>query len=254
VKVLLILVDGMRPDALVKNDRANGILEKSVYTLNAKTVFPSVTLPCHMSLFHSVDPSRHGILSNTYTPQVRPVNGLYEVLTVANKTSAIFYNWEQLRDLSRPGGVTFSHFYKGNVLGYDVTNDMVTDAAIETLTKNEVDFAFLYLAYTDDAGHKTGWMSEAYMNAIENSWKNIEKILAALPNDYQVIITADHGGHDRSHGSELPEDMTIPLIFPNPKISVDLTDASIKDIAPTVVDLLDVLPDEDWEGKSLLKR
>ena len=58
MKTLVVIVDGMRPDALVKTKNAKYLLENSKYTLNAKTVTPSVTLPCHMSLFHSVDPSR----------------------------------------------------------------------------------------------------------------------------------------------------------------------------------------------------
>ena len=34
--------------------------------------------------------------------------------------------------------------------------------------------------------------------------------------DYDVILTADHGGHDRIHGTELPEDMTIPVLMQGP--------------------------------------
>ena len=77
-KVILILVDGMRPDALLncENPYVTELLNNSAYTLKAQTVMPSVTLPCHMSLFHSVDPGRHGVTTNTFTPQVRPVNGL----------------------------------------------------------------------------------------------------------------------------------------------------------------------------------
>ena len=37
------------------------------------------------------------------------------------------------------------------------------------------------------------------------------------------------------------------------KIDLNLENASIKDIAPTVVNLLGVSPDDEWEGKSLLK-
>ena len=56
MKALVVIVDGMRPDALIKTENAKFLLENSKYTLNARTVTPSVTLPCHMSLFHSVDP------------------------------------------------------------------------------------------------------------------------------------------------------------------------------------------------------
>ena len=59
MRTLLILVDGMRPDAIENLPRVKALLEKSAYTMNATTVMPSVTLPCHMSLFHSVEPGRH---------------------------------------------------------------------------------------------------------------------------------------------------------------------------------------------------
>ena len=70
MKTLLILVDGMRPDALTNVAPAQELMKKSSYAMDAQTVFPSVTLPCHMSLFHSVDPGRHGTTDNVYAPQV----------------------------------------------------------------------------------------------------------------------------------------------------------------------------------------
>ena len=114
-RVLLILADGMRPDSLEAcgNPVVKKILKHSVYTLEGTTVMPSVTLPCHMSLFHSVTPERHGILTNTYVPQVRPVRGLCEVLKAAGKHNAFFYNWEELKDLSRPDSMTFATFVSG---------------------------------------------------------------------------------------------------------------------------------------------
>lgn len=254
MRVLIILVDGMRPDALENLPQAQRMMQKSTYTMRATTVMPSVTLPCHMSLFHSVDPSRHGTTTNTYAPQVRPVKGLCEVLSENGKTCAFFYNWEQLRDLSRPSSLAFSYFYSGDALGYDKANEMVTDAALECLTNNEVDFAFLYLGHLDAAGHQYGWMSEEYKRALESSWEHIERVVRALPDDYTVFITADHGGHDRIHGTDLPEDMTIPLLMMGENFAAGkkIEHADIKDLAPTVTRLFGILPDKNWDGKSLL--
>ena len=69
-KVILISIDAMRPDGFLacKNPYAEEMLKKAYYTLDGKTVLPSVTLPCHMSLFHSVPPQRHGITTNTFVP------------------------------------------------------------------------------------------------------------------------------------------------------------------------------------------
>ena len=44
MKTLLILVDGMRPDALVKTKNAKYLLENSKYTLNAKSLLGMLML------------------------------------------------------------------------------------------------------------------------------------------------------------------------------------------------------------------
>lgn len=254
MKVLLILADGMRPDALGDIPQVQDMMKRASYTLDAQTVMPSVTLPCHMSLFHSVDPSRHGTTTNTYAPQVRPVDGLCEVLKSRKKTSAFFYDWEQLRDLSRPGSLVFSCFKKPGEGGYGESDRYLTDMAIEYLRENDVDFTFLYLGHPDGAGHGSGWMGPAYMDSVVGVWNNIERILATLSEDYTVIITADHGGHDRIHGTELPEDMTIPMFLLGKDFAPGkvLKNVTIMDIAPTVAALLDAESAEEWEGKCLL--
>ena len=80
-KVLLILVDGMRPDSLdvCNHPFIRKMKEEGIYIPTAQTVMPSVTLPCHMSLFHSVARQTWNF-NNTYTPQVRPINGICEQL------------------------------------------------------------------------------------------------------------------------------------------------------------------------------
>ena len=56
------------------------------------------------------------------------------------------------------------------------------------------------------------------------------------------------------HGTEEKEDMTIPLFLHGPRFTPEkeLFDVSIKDIAPTIAELLGVKGDPAWEGKSLL--
>ena len=256
-KVVMILVDGMRPDGMLQcgHPFVKELMEKSSYSLTARTVFPSVTLPCHMSLFHSVDPDRHGITTNTYTPQVRPVDGIYEQLHLAKKSTAMFYTWQELRDLARPDRVWVSVML--NQHKYPDTDIAITDAFLPYLEKERPDFTFLYLGETDEVGgHSCGWMSEQYEKSIYKAFDCIERVFRALPQDYTLIVLADHGGHGRGHGSDMPEDMTIPVLicgkqFPAGK---DLGEISIKDIAPTIVTLLDAQPAPEWEGKSLVER
>lgn len=253
-KVQLILVDGMRPDALAqcKNPYVQKLLDSSLFTLKARTVMPSVTLPCHMSLFHSVDPDRHGITTNTFMPQVRPINGICEQLK-GSKKCGIFYNWEQLRDLALPGSLAASAFFAGKSYGYEETNEMVTAASIKAMQDLGLDFTFTYLGWTDEAGHAEGWLGEEYMRSLDASFACIERLISAAPDDCVTIILADHGGHARTHGTALDEDMTIPVIIHGAGQTGEIAgEVSIKDIAPTVVTLLGCPCAPEWEGKSIL--
>lgn len=254
MKVVMILPDGMRPDSLPDMEKAQKIIAESSYTMNALTVSPSVTLPCHISLFHSVTPQRHGTTTNTYAPQVRPVNGLCEVLKQADKKCALFYNWEEIRDVSRPNSLAHACFYAGRRIGYKLAGEILTDEAIRYLKTFDTDFTFIYFGYPDMQGHNYGWMTDEYMEAVQSSWDNIEKIITELGDEYTYIITTDHGGHDRTHGTEMPEDMVIPVIIRGKDFEKgkELENVNIMDLAPTVAKLLGTQPDPEWEGKSLI--
>jgi len=256
-KVLLLLADGMRPDIMLNcgNKFVNELLQESVYTLEGTTVMPSVTLPCHMSLFHSVPSDRHGIITNTYTPQVRPIKGLCEVLRESDKKCAFIYDWEELRDLSRPGSLTYSYFLRGYDYSFEKTMVMIVDKLQNCLQETLLDFIFLYIGLPDETGHKYGFTSDEYIKSVKLVWDNIKIIKDFLPEEYNFIITADHGGHGRSHGSDCIEDMTIPIIFNgNAFKNIDIEKiktGNIIDIAPTIADMFGIKPDSDWEGKSL---
>lgn len=253
-KVVLILVDGMRPDGVQKcgHPFARTFQSISSWSMNAQTVMPSVTLPCHMSLFHSVNPDRHGVTTNTYVPQVRPIEGLFDRLDKFEKKCAFFNTWEELRDLSRPDHL---HTYACiNQHKQSDTDTKITLAAIDYIKREDPDFTFIYLGETDEVGgHSVGWMSETYLGCVNKAFKCIQMVYESLPENYTLIVIADHGGHDRSHGTDKPEDMTIPVMIAGPGFEKDreLENVSIKDIAPTVVKLLNVTPAKEWEGKSL---
>jgi len=254
MKVLLILVDGMRPDALPGIPEMEALRARSSYTLKGRTVFPSYTLPCHMSLFHSVDPIRHGTATNTYAPQVRPIEGLCEALCRKGLQSAFLYSWEELRDLARPGSLMHSTFINGHCgNNHAKLSRRITDCTLQHLRTDRSDFVFSYLGWPDSAGHDNGWMSEEYLHSVRECWKEIAEMIEAAGEEYTVIVTADHGGHDRTHGTEMPEDMTVPLFCYGPDFTPgEITEeTSLLDIAPTIVKIMGLRADPEWEGKAL---
>ena len=254
-KVILISIDGMRPDGLLNcgNPYVDVLKNIASYTFCARTVSPSVTLPCHMSMFHSVPPERHGTLTNTYMPQVRPINGLFEQLKTAGKTSCMYYGWDHLRDISRPGSLVAAEYI--NSYSFEHTDGILTKRAIDYIKIAHPDFVFLYMVETDEkGGHDNGWMSETYLEYISHAVNNVKKVIDETKGEYSVIVTADHGGHDRIHGTEMDEDMIIPMIFYGQGFmpGKELNGVSILDIAPTVADIMNIPAAIEWEGKSVL--
>ena len=255
-KVVLFLVDGMRPDGLTQAHTPvmDKLMESGAYTLNARTVMPSMTLPCHMSLFHSVPPERHGVTTNVYTPQVRPVLGLFDVINQAGLKAVTFHSWDELRDLARPGSIHTTFYLKDPQEPEGTGETPLVDMTVAWLSQNTFDFAFVYLGYLDVVGHAYGWMSPRYLQAVEHADFCIGRVLEHLPKDTTILVTSDHGGHDQTHGTDRPEDMTTPLIIQTEGVKGQLReDISILDIAPTIAKVLELKVPKEWVGKSVFE-
>lgn len=250
--VVFVMIDGLRPDAIDRCDcpQLRAFRARGASTMAARSVTPSMTLPCHTSIFHSVPPSRHGITSNTWTPMARPLPGLLDLARADNLRCAMFYNWEPLRDLGRPGSLFRSAFRD---TAYEPDGDAwVASEASQALADGGLDFAFVYLGTVDTAGHAYGWMSEGYLRQVEQADAWLGQVLDALPGDAHVLVQSDHGGIERNHGGDTPEELTIPWMVAGPRIRVDHTiesPVSLLDTAPTLAKLLALPRHREWEGR-----
>lgn len=251
---ILVMTDGMRPDALrlVNTPALDGLQARSAYTMTATSVMPSVTLPCHTSIFHSVPPQRHGIVTNLWQPMARPLPGLVDQAHAAGKRCHFYHNWEPLRDLNRPETLDFS-YYRNNC--YTQEGDrVIADAAAQIIADERPDFAFVYLGTIDVAGHKYGWMSDGYLRQIEFVDAAVGSVVAALKPDDTILLHSDHGGHDRTHGTEMAEDMTIPWMLAGPDIRQGYAipgPVSLLDSAPTLARVMGVPVHPHWEGRCI---
>ena len=250
--VVFIMLDGVRPDAIETANcpTLHSLRERGASTMQARSVMPSITLPCHTSIVHSVPPTRHSITTNTFIPMARPLPGLVEVARAADKRVAFFYNWEQLRDLARPGSVHYSFFRDSSYLMDG--DDETTLHASSFIQKERPDLAFLYMGTVDSAGHQNGWMSDQYLKQLEHVDILLDGFFEKLPEEYTTIVHSDHGGHDRNHGTDSEEDMTIPWMAVGPDIRKGHTiqaQVSLLDTAPTIAKLLEIKPHYEWEGK-----
>jgi hypothetical protein len=252
--ILFTLLDGLRPDALspARTPALWGLKTRGAGTLAARSVMPCITLPCHMSIFHSVPPERHGVTTNTWTPMARPLPGLFDVARAAGKRCGFFYNWEPLRNVGLPGSLAYSLMID-NVETPSGDHELAAEAA-RVLATVPLDFAFVYLGTIDTTGHAAGWMSDGYLAQVAAVDAVVARLLSELPPDTHVLLQADHGGHDRTHGTPAPEDMTIPWLLAGPSIKTGHTIAgpvSLLDTAPTLARLLGLSAHPQWEGHSI---
>ncbi len=255
-KTILVVLDACRPDALIQahTPYLDSLWLTGAYTWTAQATVPSYTLPCHMSMFRGVPAAKHGVTGNTYSPSAQAYPSILEVAHAAGKHVAVFHSWEELRDLAAPGNVDLSYYraYRED----EDTDAIVARIAADYVIARQPDLTFLYLARPDYIGHLAGWMSPAYLAAIEQSDRDLGVLLerltiAGIRDRFTLLILSDHGGHGHDHGSDLPEDLLIPWILNGPSIRRGYaltTPVRIYDTAATLAALLDLPVPPEWDG------
>ena len=143
---------------------------------------------------------------------------------------------------------------------YDLKPEMsayeVTDALLEELDKGELNAVILNFANPDMVGH-SGKL-EPTIKAIEVVDECLGKVVdKILELGGEAIITADHGNSDEVvtvDGKPMTAHTTnpVPVIVTRP--GIELRDGGIlADLAPTMLDLLEVEQPNEMTGKSLIK-
>lgn len=254
MRVLFMMLDGLRPDAISPENTPHiaQFMARGAYTLDAQSVVPPITLPCHASIFHSVPPAVHNVIDNIWTPSPQLPLGLVEYLKIHNLKMGFIYNWEQLRDLNRPGNLHYSFFIN---TGYEEDgDDIMAQMAITLWPTQTLDCLFLYFSTIDLAGHLYGWMSPNYIRQIVKADVLVGKVLASISDEDTVLIQADHGGHGHNHGDNVKEDMIIPWMIAGPNIKRNYTitsPVSLLDTAPTIARAFNLPPNPAWQGRAV---
>lgn len=146
------------------------------------------------------------------------------------------------------------------VATYDLQPEMsawdICDKVIPELQKKETDFICLNFANPDMVGH-TGVM-DAAIRACETVDQCTQDVCeVALENAYTVLILADHGNADcmiNPNGTPNTAHTTqpVPCFLLDGVQKISLKDGKLADIAPTILELMDIVPPEVMTGISLL--
>ena len=250
-RVLILSIDGLRPDAISMVPMPNllSLMQNSAYTLNAQTVYPSVTLISHASMLTGECPSKHGVDWNDYLPERGYAMGtdLLDIAHTAGMQTVMYVGKEKLRQITEPSS-TDQFVYIND------RDSVIIDRLIEDFPQ---DFGLLFIHFPtpDGMGHSYGWLSSQYISVLFRADEAIGRLLAELEarnlrSETLIIITADHGGHDTTHGSSMPEDMTIPWIASGPGIQPKqlTTTVHTMDTAATAAFVLGLDIPAEWDG------
>jgi arylsulfatase A-like enzyme len=257
--VVVVSIDGLRPDAIAAfaAPTLRRLAREGSFTLRASTITPSKTLPSHTSMLTGEPPERHGVLWNTVTSadtdQIEQTT-VFGVARARGYITAAFFSKPKFQPLQQPHALDYSQAPGGWWGGWR-SRKTVTDVESYLATARP-NLLFVHLADPDLAGHASGWMSSAYGRAVTESDAAVARLVTAAdgalgPGNYTMIVTADHGGHGRDHGSDDPRDVTIPWMVWGRGVRVsELQDVSIRtmDTASTVLWLLGLDEPTEWLG------
>jgi predicted AlkP superfamily pyrophosphatase or phosphodiesterase len=255
-RVIILSVDGLRPDAIAQAPMPNlqKLMETSTWSLAAQTTYPSVTLPSHASMLTGLCPAKHGVDWNDYIPENGIAQGtdLFDLSHAAGLQNVMYVGKEKLQQVTDAA----------NIDRFVYVNDRDKVLMQELLADFPQDFGvlFIHFATTDGMGHLYGWLSPEQLSVIRRADEAIGDLLAfldanGLRDETLLIITADHGGHDTTHGSNLPEDMTIPWIASGPGINTGELTAPVytMDTAATAAYALGLPIPAEWDGVPVLE-
>jgi predicted AlkP superfamily pyrophosphatase or phosphodiesterase len=253
----VVSIDGLRPDAIsaFSAPTLQRLMKEGSYTLAASTILPSKTLPSHTSMLTGQPPELHGVLWNdvaTADADVVEVPTVFAVARGAGYRTAAFFSKAKFQPLQQPGSLDYSQAPGGWFGRWDSDRTM---ADVEShLGESRPNLMFVHLSDPDRAGHSSGWMSPAYGRAVAAVDGAMARLLSSADtafgkDNYTVIVTADHGGHEFNHGSDDPRDVLIPWIAWGRGVkSGQLQESAVQtvDTASTVLWLLGLDEPGEW--------
>lgn len=206
--VLLVSIDALHPDALSAKTAPtlHALMRPGRFTLAGKSVDPPKTLIAHTAMLTGLTPEQSGKKDNDWQPgQPR----------VAQTT---------LFDDARRQGFHTAFYFAKPKLGYlagaavdeqALAPDEGIDRARAFFRQGGKRFVLLHVSGLEYAGMNSGWLSPDYLDELTY----IDMALAPLFEDigkrgiWRLIVTSDHAGHERQHGTSHPEDFKLPLIL-----------------------------------------
>jgi predicted AlkP superfamily pyrophosphatase or phosphodiesterase len=255
-RVIIVSFDGYGANVAsqVELPQIERIKKEGVYSFQAETVFPSITLVSHTSMLTGLSPARHKIDWNDWKPEKGyvKVETIFELAKKAGLSTAMVVGKEKFRQLLKEG--TVDKF----VMGKNAAE--VGKISAELFAKEKPNLLFVHFADIDSAGHKYGWLTKEQNTAALESDAGLGELIKAVDDaklwaTTTLILSSDHGGHEKTHGTAADSDRLIPWMAfgaKAPKGKPLPKKIMTYDTAPTALWILGLPAPKDWDGKNIL--
>lgn len=266
-KVLVIGIDGVRPDVLaeVPTPALDGLAARGTFSDRARTTYPSVSGPGWSSFLTGVWPDKHGVTDNEFVG--RRYDAFPDFLTRIEQerpelnTFAVS-DWLPLVRLD--GGmptvsdaVDVKHVLDGYELGWSEADSASVALAVAHLAEADPDALFVYLGNPDETSHHHASIGAEYRAAIAEADGHVARLMEAVHarpsfdrEDWLVVVSTDHGRRaDGGHGGDTPEERTTFLLVSGPGALRGAPERApaVVDVAVTALAHFGIALDPAWD-------
>ncbi len=264
-KVIVIGIDGLTVDGIEQASTPNmdKMMQEGSFTLNAQAVMPTKSSPNWMSMLSGVGPDQHRITKNGFDKDVYRNNPtcpqyseyfptIFTLLKEQNPIAktALIYQWRGFKKLINPNDI-------GYLKNKMIRAESVARKGLKYYQEQQPTLLFLHFNLVDFKGHLKGYKHPKYYKTVERMDEMLKAFLDLADQDPNlcILLVSDHGGIDKNHGGDTPEELTVPLMaygqnIPTQKIKKAVSNM---DVGPSIAKLLQLKTHKCWEGQSIFK-
>ncbi len=278
-KSLVICLDGMRADGLADADapRLHALMDghwrpgyrcASTYMAQNIKDAPTVSGPNHTTIYTGVTAALHHVVKND-DRQMAAVRypDYFALLKRANPKLATARLATWMSDAQVPSGADDVDAGPAK-MEVNAKDALMVDRAIGMIAGTygddrwakgrDVDALLLFLDNPDHAGHTSGFgpSNPKYLAALHVLDAQVAEVLDAVVarptfanEDWQVLITTDHGGYHTNHGGTEAECYGIPLVICSREAAQGTLAGvpSLVDVVPTILTHMGVSPAQTFQ-------
>jgi len=221
-----------------------------VKTYSARTVCPSSSFPAWGAMFHGVGPEKHRLGETDPCPEDVSWPSFMKLLHQERPGSrlASFSCWEPINSkiIEQSCGCHC----------VSMPDPRLVANATEYIRNYLPDMLFMQLDDIDAAGHSHGYGTKGYLEQITTTDALVGLMIDAIKDagvfdESLLVLLSDHGGHEKSHGTDYPDCMTIFWACRGPGVVQEgnVVEMNIMDTAPVVARALGLTCPTGWDAQ-----